>query len=71
MKQVKQLYDQGLINKDDYDKKVKEIMDSLSVNILKHVQPIPAMKKYIVTSLLSFVTAFQTAVAANGQLLPR
>ena len=29
LKQVKSLYDQGLINKDDYDKKVKEIMDSL------------------------------------------
>ena len=29
LKQVKELYDQGLINKDDYDKKVKEIMDSL------------------------------------------
>ena len=29
LKQVKQLYDQGLIKKDDYDKKVKEIMDSL------------------------------------------
>ena len=29
LKQVKALYDQGLINKDDYDKKVKEIMDSL------------------------------------------
>ncbi len=29
LKQVKALYDQGLINKDDYDKKVKEIVDSL------------------------------------------
>ena len=29
LKQVKQLFDQGLINKEDYDKKVKEIMDSL------------------------------------------
>jgi hypothetical protein len=29
LKAVKALYDQGLINKDDYDKKVKEIMDSL------------------------------------------
>jgi len=29
LKQVKALYDQGLINKEDYDKKVKEIMDSL------------------------------------------
>jgi hypothetical protein len=29
LKKVKTLYDQGLINKDDYDKKVKEIMDSL------------------------------------------
>jgi len=29
LKQVKQLYDQGLINKEDYDEKVKEIMDSL------------------------------------------
>ena len=29
LKQVKSLYDQGLINKDDYDKKVKETMDSL------------------------------------------
>ena len=29
LKQVKSLYDQGLINKDDYDKKVKEIMESL------------------------------------------
>ena len=29
LKQVKTLYDQGLINKEDYDKKVKEIMDSL------------------------------------------
>jgi len=29
LKQVKSLFDQGLINKDDYDKKVKEIMDSL------------------------------------------
>jgi hypothetical protein len=29
LKTVKALYDQGLINKDDYDKKVKEIMDSL------------------------------------------
>ena len=28
------------------------------------------MKKYIVTSVLSFVTAFQTAIAADGQLLP-
>jgi DNA-directed RNA polymerase subunit RPC12/RpoP len=29
LRQVKQLFDQGLINKEDYDKKVKEIMDSL------------------------------------------
>jgi hypothetical protein len=29
LKQVKQLYDQGLINKEDYDNKVKEIIDSL------------------------------------------
>jgi len=29
LKQVKALYDQGLINKEDNDKKVKEIMDSL------------------------------------------
>ena len=29
LKEVKSLYDQGLINKDDYDRKVKEIMDSL------------------------------------------
>lgn len=29
LKQVKSLYDQGLINKEEYDKKVKEIMDSL------------------------------------------
>ncbi len=29
LKQMKSLYDQGLIKKDDYDKKVKEIMDSL------------------------------------------
>ena len=29
LKKVKSLYDQGLINKEDYDKKVKEIMDSL------------------------------------------
>ena len=29
LKQVKALYDQGLINKEDYDHKVKEIMDSL------------------------------------------
>ena len=29
LKKVKSLYDQGLINKDDYDKKVKKIMDSL------------------------------------------
>jgi carboxyl-terminal processing protease len=29
LKQVKELYDKGLINKDQYDKKVKEIMDSL------------------------------------------
>jgi len=29
LKKVKALYDQGLINKEDYDKKVKEIMDSL------------------------------------------
>ena len=29
LKKVKALYDQGLINKDDYDKKVKEIMDAL------------------------------------------
>jgi len=29
LKQLKQLLDQGLINKEDYDKKVKEVMDSL------------------------------------------
>ena len=29
LKQLKDLYDQGLINKDEYDQKVKEIMDSL------------------------------------------
>jgi hypothetical protein len=29
LKQVKSLYDQGLINKDDYDKKVKQILDSM------------------------------------------
>jgi len=29
LKQVKALYDQGLINKDDYDKKAKEILDSM------------------------------------------
>ena len=29
LKKVKTLYDQGLISKEDYDKKVKEIMDSL------------------------------------------
>jgi hypothetical protein len=29
LKQVKSLYEQGLINKEDYDQKVKEIMDSL------------------------------------------
>jgi hypothetical protein len=29
LKKVKALYDQGLITKEDYDKKVKEIMDSL------------------------------------------
>lgn len=29
LKAVKTLYDQGLINKEDFDKKVKEIMDSL------------------------------------------
>jgi hypothetical protein len=29
LKQVKALFDQGLIKKEDYDKKVKEIMDSL------------------------------------------
>jgi hypothetical protein len=29
LKEVKSLYDQGLINKEGYDKKVKEIMDSL------------------------------------------
>ncbi|MGB7747576.1 MAG: discoidin domain-containing protein [Verrucomicrobiia bacterium] len=29
LKQVKSLYDQGLINKEDYNKKVKEILDSL------------------------------------------
>jgi hypothetical protein len=29
LKKVKALYSQGLINKEDYDKKVKEIMDSL------------------------------------------
>jgi uncharacterized membrane protein len=28
LKQVKELYDQGLINKEDYDRKVKEISDS-------------------------------------------
>jgi len=28
LKTLKAPYDQGLINKDDYDKKVKEIMDS-------------------------------------------
>jgi len=29
LKQLKSLFDQGLINKEDYDKKVKEIMESL------------------------------------------
>jgi hypothetical protein len=29
LKQLKSLYDQGLINKDDYDRKSKEIIDSL------------------------------------------
>ena len=29
LKHVKTLFDQGLITKEDYDKKVKEIMDSL------------------------------------------
>lgn len=29
LKKLKSLYEQGLINKEDYDKKVKEIMDSL------------------------------------------
>jgi hypothetical protein len=29
LKKLKNLYQQGLINQDDYDKKVKEIMDSL------------------------------------------
>jgi hypothetical protein len=29
LKQVKTLYEQGLINKEDYDRKVKEIIDSL------------------------------------------
>ena len=29
LKQVKQLFEQGLINKEDYDRKVKEIMDSI------------------------------------------
>ena len=29
LKKLKSLYDQGLINKEDYDKKVKEIMDSI------------------------------------------
>lgn len=29
LKKVKALYDQGFINKDDYDRKVKEIMESL------------------------------------------
>ncbi len=29
LKKVKALYDQGLINKEDYDKKVQEIMNSL------------------------------------------
>jgi hypothetical protein len=29
LKQLKSLYDQGLINKEDYDKKTKEIIDSL------------------------------------------
>ena len=29
LKKVKSLFDQGLINKEEYDKKVKEIMDSL------------------------------------------
>jgi hypothetical protein len=29
LKQLKSLYDQGLINKEDYDRKSKEILDSL------------------------------------------
>ena len=29
LKQIKSLFDQGLISKEDYDKKVKEIIDSL------------------------------------------
>ena len=29
LKQVKDVYDQGLINKDEYDKKAKEILDSM------------------------------------------
>ena len=29
LKQLKSLYDQGLINKDDYDQKVKQILDSM------------------------------------------
>jgi hypothetical protein len=29
LKKVKALHEQGLITKEDYDKKVKEIMDSL------------------------------------------
>jgi hypothetical protein len=29
LKQLKSLYDQGLINKEDYDRKSKEIIDSL------------------------------------------
>jgi len=29
LKQLKSLYDHGLINKEDYDNKVKEIMDWL------------------------------------------
>jgi hypothetical protein len=29
IKEAKQLFDQGLINKDDYDRKVKEILDSI------------------------------------------
>ena len=29
LKKLKELFDQGLINKEDYDKKVKEIIDSL------------------------------------------
>jgi hypothetical protein len=29
LKKIKSLYEQGLINKEDYEKKVKEIMDAL------------------------------------------